>query len=66
MHTYRDVQEAVPYNPSYGVNCNNWSLEFAVGFEDVIDIYGVVEYNGSAKSYKCRNCRNFNSLPLLS
>ena len=21
-HTYRDVQEAVPYNPSYGVNCN--------------------------------------------
>ena len=22
LHTYRDVQEAVPYNPSYGVNCN--------------------------------------------
>ena len=23
LHTYRDVQEAVPYNPSYGVNCNH-------------------------------------------
>ena len=22
LHTYRDVQEAVPYSPSYGVNCN--------------------------------------------